>query len=46
LGDASKVAAQLPVTIRLSFNENKTLGVHLPMKIGGAIFDACIVFMM
>jgi hypothetical protein len=30
----------------LCFNENKTLGVHLPMKTGETIFDSCIPFIL
>jgi hypothetical protein len=35
-----------PCRYGLSFSKNKTLGVHLPMKIGGTIFDSCILFIM
>src|SRR5438552_4122073 len=33
-----------PCRCGLSFSENKTLGVHLPIKIGEGIFDPCTVF--
>src|SRR5581483_9639645 len=29
----------------LSFSENKTLGVHLPIKSGEGVFDSCVMFM-
>jgi hypothetical protein len=35
-----------PCRSGFSFSENKTLGVHLPMKIAGTILELCTAFIM
>lgn len=44
LGDPSEVAAQLPMSIGSVFQRKQNLGVHLPIKIGGTVFDSCSAF--